>query len=347
MIKSFPLLLVLVSLSASVFSQNQVAVQLGSTCNVELKKYGVIVPMPCDLKRDSLPKGEVTFKKDYYVDGEFAGYIYITISPNRYKTLEDVQRVKIELLDTYRKNAEELGLETKLSEVRQSRTSSELHLHLAARDFPKLSSNASFKYMYWIDLLLGKDYTVQYEILVPYNERVIMNLGDMVRLVDWSPVAYKDSKTGLSMMIPGGDWKATGLSSGAGIELKPHYLWEKMYSNPRDKYPEVQIRPVPSYAAMGFDKAVGDIKSNMQQRGGVLVEDEEISLRNATKARFVSAKFSVDGKLYDQDYVWLLQLPGNKFVEVIMKATCDDYGCRGQYDVLPLLENVVIETIMY
>jgi hypothetical protein len=331
--------------SLTTFAQNQIAIPLGTTCNVDLKKYGVILPMPCDLKKDSMVSGEMSFKKDYYVDDALAGYVYITVSPNRYKTMDDIQAAKKELLDTYRSNAEELGLDTKLSEVQQSRAQS--HLHLAARDFPKVQGNPGFKYMYWIDLLLGNGYVVKYEILAPYNEKVVMNLGDMVRLVDWSPVIYKDSKTGLKMMIPGGDWKASTLSSGNGIQLKPQYLWDNMYSNPRDQYPDVQIIPVPSASSMGFDKAVTQVKGRIEKNGGSVVEDEEIGVKNSTNARFILGKFPAEGKFYSQEYVWLLQLPGNKFMEVIMKATCDDYGCRGQYDVLPLLEKVLIESISY
>jgi hypothetical protein len=333
-------LYVLLLASSTVYSQNPVALQLSPTCNIELKKFGMILPMPCDAVKDSSSQ-QMTFKKEYYLDGAMAGFVYITIRPNQNKTMDDIERVRGEMLKSYREQAEEFGLETTLSEVSRMRASSEMHLHLLARSFPKLEGNAQFKYLFWNDLLLGKDYTVLYEMLAPYNERVIHKLSEMVRLVEWLPVAYKDAKSGLSMMIPGGDWKAAANSTGMGVQLKPHYLWNNMYSNPKDRYPELDISPVPAYSAMGFDKAVAEIKSKMQQRGGVIADEEEIGLKNASKASFISAEFSGEGEFYSKEYIWLLQMPGNKFVELRMKATCDKYGCRGAYDVFPILEKVV------
>lgn len=333
-------------LSFASFAQDQVAIQVGSTCRVELKKYGVILPMPCDAVKDSTA-AKIIFKKEYFHDGAMAGYVYITVSPNKHQTLADIDVLRKEMLDTYRKTAAELGLSTQLSEVRQERSQSETHLELAARSFPTLEDNPNFKYMYFYDVILGKDTKVQYEMLAPYNERVVHQLREMVLKIDWLSKSHKDSKTGLSMMIPGGDWKATANPAGTGVLLQPHYLWEKMYTNPRDRYPEVQIIATPSYLALGLEKAVTQVKSRMEQKGGSVVEDEEIGVNNATNARFILGKFPAEGRFYDQEYIWLLQLPGNKFVEVIMKATCNEYGCRGQYDVLPLLEKVVIESIKY
>jgi hypothetical protein len=334
--------------SVATYGQQNTIIEFGSICNVELKKYGVILQMPCEMKGDSSSKGGIlTFKKDYFKDGVLAGFVYITISPNQYKSMEVIEKLRMELLDTYRQNAEELGLDSKLGNVEYSRAQSEYHLHLAAREFPSLQGNPKFLYMYWIDLLLGNNYTVKYEILAPFNERVVLKLRELVRLVEWLPVAYNDTKTGLKMMIPGGDWKAFTNNTGTGVQLKPHYLWDDMYFDPRLKFPEIQILPQPAYSSIGFEKAVDDIKSKLQQKGAVIVEDDEIIPQNATKARFIIAKFKETDRFYDQEYIWLLQLPGNKLVEINMKATCSYLGCAGEVSVLPLLEKVVIESLKY
>lgn len=332
------------ALSLLAVAQNQKAIDLKSICTVELEKQGLALEVPCDAKKETTPDGKTIYRNEYFLDGAMAGYVYITISPNNYKTMDDIERVRGEMLTSYREQAEEFGLVTTLSEVSRSRASSHMHLHLAARSFPSLEGNAQFKYLFWNDLLLGKDYTVMYEMLAPYNELVVHRLREMVLKMEWFPVPFKDTPSGLRMLIPGGDWKASGNST--GIQLKPHYLWDNMYNNPKDKYPELQITPMASYSTMGFDKAVAEIKSKMQQRGGVIAEEENITMQNATKAYFVSAQSNTDGEYYDKEYVWLLQLPGNKFVECRMKAACDKYGCRGAYDVLPMFERVV-ESIKY